>query len=281
MQLIKPDEITGKILSLLEESKEHVLIVSPYVKISKWYKLTKKLDSIRERGVHLEFIIRDDETNLKSFEELERLNIKFRAIPNLHCKLYLNERTAIFTSMNLLLSSEINSLELGYETETNDEYGELLNFARNYLNADFSDNSYAQNKELLDILTDELSTKTERKIRIQNEDGTYKINTRTNNYDCFIWSTNKANKLRISGVLSGREFEALYKSNCISVAGLTIEYQSGKGKYYDMVWGTGIADLKSDNLNAVDETEVKLLLDNITEFIAAIDEFKRTPHNNR
>jgi hypothetical protein len=281
MKLIKPDEITGKILSLLEESKEHVLIVSPYVNISKWYKLTKKLHSIRERGVHLEFIIRDDETNIKSFEELERLNIRFRAIPNLHCKLYLNERTAIFTSMNLLLSSEINSLELGYETETNDEYNELLNFANNYLNVDFSNNSYAHNKSLLDLLSDELSSKTEREIRIQDEDGAYKINTRTNNYDCFIWSTGKSNKLRISGVLSGREFEALSESDPITVSGLTIEYQSGEGKYYDMAWATGTHDLRSHNLNHVEEAEVELLLGNITEFITAIDEFKRTPHNKR
>jgi hypothetical protein len=281
MKLIKPDEISGKILSLLEDSKEHVLIVSPYVNISKWYKLTKKLDSIRERGINLEFIIRDDETNLKSFEELERLNIRFRAIPNLHCKLYLNEKTAIFTSMNLLLSSEINSLELGYETETNDEYNELLNFANNYLNVDFSKNSYAHNKSILDLVSNELSSKTERKIRIQDEDGTYKINTRTNNYDCFIWSTGKSNKLRISGVLSGREFEALSESNHITVSGLTIEYQSGEGKYYDMAWATGNHDLRSNNLNHVEEAEVELLLGNITEFITAIDEFKRTPHNKR
>ena len=281
MKLIKPDEISGKILSLLEESKEHVLIVSPYVNISKWYKLTKKLDSIRVRGVQLDFIIRDDDTNIKSFEELERLKIRFRAIPNLHCKLYLNERTVIFTSMNLLLSSEINSLELGYETETHDEYNELLNFANNYLNVDFSNNSHTHNKSLLDLLSDELSSKTERKIRIQDEDGTYKINTRTNNYDCFIWSTSKSNKLRISGVLSGREFEALSESDPIAVSGLTIEYQSGEGKYYDMAWATGTHDLRSNNLNHVEEAEVELLLDNITEFITAIDEFKRTPHNNR
>ena len=38
MKLIKPTEISARILTLLDESDERVIIVSPYMKISKWYK---------------------------------------------------------------------------------------------------------------------------------------------------------------------------------------------------------------------------------------------------
>ncbi|MEP2023718.1 MAG: phospholipase D-like domain-containing protein [Reichenbachiella sp.] len=279
MRFIKPDEISGKILSLLEESKERVLIVSPYVKISKWYKLIKKLNSLQDRGIKLEFIIRDDETNRNSFEELERLNVRFRAIPNLHCKLYINERTAIFTSMNLLLSSEINSLELGYETETEEEYLELHNFCQNHLNVEFSIQTHSNSDQLADRLINELSSKTNKRVRIKKENGSFRINTITNNYDCFIWNRGNENRLRVSGILSGQEFENLSNNGGIIVPNLLIEYQPGNGKHYDMAWGTGMANLKSQNLDAVADSELNILLTNIIDFVKAIDEFKRTPHN--
>ena len=85
MKLIKPSEISGRILTLLDESDERVIIVSPYMKISKWYKFINKVDSL-----------------------------KSRKIPHLHNKPYLNERYGIVTYMKLLLRSAINSLEIGY-----------------------------------------------------------------------------------------------------------------------------------------------------------------------
>ena len=39
MKLIKPSEISAKILTLLDESNERVILVSPYMKIPKWDKL--------------------------------------------------------------------------------------------------------------------------------------------------------------------------------------------------------------------------------------------------
>ena len=38
VKLINPSAISARILTLLDESDERVIIVSPYMKISKWYK---------------------------------------------------------------------------------------------------------------------------------------------------------------------------------------------------------------------------------------------------
>lgn len=41
MNYINPHEISGKILTLIEEAQEELIIVSPYVKIREWYKVKK------------------------------------------------------------------------------------------------------------------------------------------------------------------------------------------------------------------------------------------------
>lgn len=133
MEFIKPNEISGKIITLLDESSEFVIIVSPYVKISKWYKLINKIKDLKNREVELCFFVRDDEHNLATFLELDSLGVTYYKVPNLHCKFYLNESKAIMSSMNLLLSSEINSLDLGYQTETVSEYNELYDIYDLYL----------------------------------------------------------------------------------------------------------------------------------------------------
>ena len=61
MKLIKPSQISGEILTLFEEADEKVIIVSPYCKIGKWYKLLAKLKSLIERNIEIEFYVREGE----------------------------------------------------------------------------------------------------------------------------------------------------------------------------------------------------------------------------
>ncbi len=133
MKLIKPSEISGRILSLLEESEEMVILVSPYMKISKWYKIVNKIDRLKTRRIHTEIYVRNDPDNEATYRDLDRLGLQYKKIPHLHSKLYLNERNGIVTSMNLLLSSEINSLEIAYATETWEEYNYLLAYYYRYI----------------------------------------------------------------------------------------------------------------------------------------------------
>lgn len=140
MKLIKPSEISAMILTLFEESDERVIIISPYMKISNWYKLLHKIDEIKRRGIFMEIYVRDDPENLATYRDLDKLGLNYKRIPHLHCKLYMNERSGIVTSLNLLLSSEINSLEIGYSTETKTEYKDLLSFYHRYVRYDETNN---------------------------------------------------------------------------------------------------------------------------------------------
>ena len=108
--MIKPSEISARILTLLDESDERVIIVSPYMKISKWYKFMNKINGLKTRRILIEIYVRDDPDNTATYRDLDQLALEYKKIPHLHSKLYLNERYGIVTSMNLLLSSEINSI---------------------------------------------------------------------------------------------------------------------------------------------------------------------------
>jgi len=44
-------------MTLIEESDEFVVIVSPYVKISKWYKLVKKFEKLNTKNIPVIFVI--------------------------------------------------------------------------------------------------------------------------------------------------------------------------------------------------------------------------------
>ena len=131
--MIKPSEISARILTLLDESDERVIIVSPYMKISKWYKFMNKVHRLKTRRIHTEIYVRDDPDNTATYRDLDQMELQYKKIPHLHSKLYLNERYGIVTSMNLLLSSDINSLEIGYATETWKEYNDLLGFYHRYI----------------------------------------------------------------------------------------------------------------------------------------------------
>ncbi len=133
MELIKPYEISSRILTLLEESEKRVIIVSPYVKISKWYKFIHRINALKSRRIPILLYVRDDPENIATYRDLDQLELKYQKIPHLHSKLYLNEKWGIVTSMNLLLSSEINSLEIGHVTENRKEYNDLMDYFHSYI----------------------------------------------------------------------------------------------------------------------------------------------------
>jgi len=280
MKFIKPSEISSKVMTLLDESDEFVLIVSPYVKILRWYKLLKKLDNLRKREINLAFVIREDATNSNSFNELKELGINFSAIPDLHCKLYLNEKYAIVSSMNLLLSSEINSIELGYQTETDEEYQELKSFCERYLQIDFNMNNqssenYQNNIDWRDLTYQILSNSLTRRFNINQENDSFTVNTGKNNYSSFIWN-GKQNLLRISGVLTMSEFNNLSKNPYLipDIEDIKIELIEGKNNHYNTIWGTMANPLLSKNLNEVISNEAHIIAKSVSSFILEVDKLK-------
>jgi len=280
MKFIKPSEISGKIMTLIDESDKYAILITPYVKISEWKKLTKKIDSLIARKVQLRFYIREDASNKGSFEELDNLNYPYTSLPNLHCKIYLNEKYGIVTSMNLLLSSELNSLEIGYITDTPEEHQELIEYCKRYFTITVSTKKEKSihftkeswKKHILKNLEENLNEP----VRYNNDDSEYKISTFHNNYDFSIEHENKVNSFSIGGVLSSKEFEVGqdYIDSFKKATGLNIELTDGGIGYYCMVWGTLDKKLKSSDINELVDEEKELIADKIIKFVTAIDKFK-------
>lgn len=131
MQIVKPREITGKILTLVEEAEEQLIIVSPYVDVSKWLKVTQALERARNRGVTITFYLREDQRRRVS--QLSQFATRIRLVDRLHAKLYLNEKSAVFTSFNLILASDEKSTDLGIYTENQSLLEEFRDFVAKYL----------------------------------------------------------------------------------------------------------------------------------------------------
>lgn len=273
MKLIKPSQISGEILTLFEEADEKVIIVSPYCKIGKWYKLLAKLKSLIERNIEIEFYVREGE--FETIQEIEQVGIEPICIKNLHSKIYMNEKEAIVSSMNLLLSSEMNSLDIAYKTTSKEEYDELLDYYNRYIKQTEKKNSDFDKNYLFETLSNEFD-----RIRIYENENELVFKTRNNNYNCFIWNTGKRNenKLRISGILSGKEFDnsKKMKAEIEKRTNLEIEFREGGNGFYDTVWATSKSFIETQNMNYIIQKEVNKITENIVNFITEIQDIKNS-----
>lgn len=275
MKFIKPSEISSKIMTLLDESDDFVLLVSPYVKISKWYKFLKKLNGLVDRNIPINFVVREDINNQNSFDELNKLGYRYTGIKDLHCKLYMNEKYAIVSSMNLLLSSEINSIELAYITEDKRELDELKEFCIRYLSINpGSSTKNLSAKNFIPYIIESIESKLG-KVTYKKETNSIKLRTRLNNYEAFIWN-DKQNRLRISGILTNDEYEYLLKNknHIPSLDNLKIDLQFGGNNHYNTIWGTSDLLIKSNNINKLNENETDIISKSVVQFICKVDELK-------
>jgi hypothetical protein len=135
MKLIKPAEISAKIMTLIDDAERELIIVSPYNHITGWEKLIRRINKTKERGVLVLWYSRKNnvqENNAK--EVIVNLGIQPILIEDLHAKIYMNERSAIVTSMNMSKISDDKSIDLGYITETKEEYDQVYQVYIKYIN---------------------------------------------------------------------------------------------------------------------------------------------------
>lgn len=153
MELIQPAEISGKIMTLIDQSIEKITIISPYNKISNWKKLVQRLEKAKQRGVKIKWYIRKNVEN--NTEQIRSIGIEPVEIENLHCKIYLNENHAVVTSMNLHEYSDSSSIDIGYLITESERYQELLHFINIHIDNQFlrEDNNKEENNDLQDNIT--------------------------------------------------------------------------------------------------------------------------------
>ena len=113
--VLTDDQVSGAVLDIITGAKKYVVLVSPYIGL--WNHLRNEVRLALQRGVRLTFIYRaglpSGDSTRREVTWLREEGASLYAVDGLHSKFYLNESSALLTSMNLLQSSTGNSLEVG------------------------------------------------------------------------------------------------------------------------------------------------------------------------
>jgi len=133
MKVIEPSKISGEIMDLIETAQKHIIIISPYNEISEWNKLKNKIIKAQSRGVNITWYSRLNVKEKFPNEIWNVFKIKPILIESLHAKIYLNEKDAVVTSMNLNKTSDDNSTDIGIKTENSKEYSDVYKFYETYI----------------------------------------------------------------------------------------------------------------------------------------------------
>ncbi len=122
--MVKFLETTGvsyELTQLIKNSREKLWLISPYLQLNDQIKI--QIKNRDNSNVDIRVIFREDgKINPDDMLFLQELTMShIFACPNLHSKCYLNEDTAIITSMNLYQYSQQNNKEMGIKIDKAEE----------------------------------------------------------------------------------------------------------------------------------------------------------------
>ena len=194
--------------------------------------------------------------------------------------------------MNLLLSSEINSLEIGCLTETRQEYEELIRYHHRYINMEIPVNlntnagQFEDIKEIMSGVQDKLVV-IEKEIWIWLDKNVLQINMGSNIYSVLI-RYDVAHYLRFFTPLNQREYD-LFSGKLGKIEKLTamkIELlpkakgkerqnnQKSTQKTLQQINGQTQGLLRSTCVTRILKTEAGFVIDSIIRFTKAVDELR-------
>ena len=128
IQVVTDDAVASSVLDLIRDAKEYVVLVSPYNAF--WTHLKNEITVAVQRGVRVTAIYNPSGYARGDGNEwLVEAEATVYKLPNLHAKLYLNESSALLSSMNLLAGSSRNSMDVGMLIRGGDAYASLRNYA--------------------------------------------------------------------------------------------------------------------------------------------------------
>ncbi len=109
---------SSEIEKLIINSKDKLYLITPFMQLNKLLKpQLEQLDN-RESTIDIRVVSRTDKINADDLAFLQKLkNVKIFTLDNLHAKCYINQDTAIVTSLNLYDFSQQNNIEMGIKVE--------------------------------------------------------------------------------------------------------------------------------------------------------------------
>ena len=278
MKIIAPYQISSEILNIINEAKKYLIIVSPYVNFNNWDRIRDDLESAKKRNVQIIFYTRLDNDNFKSWEQIEQLRLKPNLIRNLHSKLYFNESKGIVTSMNLLTSSSLNSIEFGSIYENEQELDELRKYVKQYLEPNVVEDSpneddlYLAKEKFTVIFQNFLSNNLNGNVYCKYDNGGFTFNAGSK---YFIQLLKAKNELFMSVIISENEannFDQFRRE--INLQTLHFQLNRGQNGTYSTIELNHSKKFSNSNFDFLKVDEKKEILDITLVFVCDIMEFK-------
>lgn len=281
MKILLPHKISGALFDIIHEARQELVLVSPYVDLTHWKQLATALTAARDRGVRITFYTRHEPNKPTSKEQVEALGITPQLVPWLHAKFYFNETTGIITSLNLLGTSNSNSIEIGSQLETAEELEVLRHFVKQYLVPQEQgkkvgdEDNYLNAVDFGQTLSDYLEEFVDDSCEVTGGSGkSISIQALSNSFTAAI--DGPRYQLVLDGIVSGREADRYNakRAKHFKSAALRYELQRGDKGYYDMVSATLTQPLSASRFNKLTPTEKKHLCTVIADFLMAVRAFK-------
>jgi hypothetical protein len=142
LEILGKSQTVHRLYSLLDGAEKFVILVSPYLSIEKLRDLERNIQSALKRKVTVTLVTRARDahtagpspTGLVMLQALAQMGLRLYEVPDLHAKLYVSERHALVTSLNLIESSFNNSIEIGmWVAAQRPEYSQIMEFIRREL----------------------------------------------------------------------------------------------------------------------------------------------------
>lgn len=125
MKILKPEENIKSIISLINNAKKFIIIVSPFNNLTGWDELINAINEVSKK-IEISYYVRKDEGN----KGIERINVNIYEVPLLHAKMFFSESEAIISSGNLTNCPNINWVCV---LDSRQEFEEIVAFFDRYI----------------------------------------------------------------------------------------------------------------------------------------------------
>ncbi len=120
VEFLKTNDISGRIEDMIQDSYDKLVLMSPYLQITKKIKNLLEVKNKRKQPVRI--VYRKNKLQLEENNWLKNLEeISTSYLEDLHAKCYLSENEAIITSMNLYQHSQQENYEMGIYLEKSED----------------------------------------------------------------------------------------------------------------------------------------------------------------
>jgi hypothetical protein len=124
MKILNPEENIASVISLINNAKEFVVIVSPFNDLAGWDDLINAINESKNR-VKVSYYVRKDEGRTG----IEEIKADIYEVPLLHAKMFFSESEAIISSGNLTNHPDIN----WFCRLNKAEYDDITDFFERYI----------------------------------------------------------------------------------------------------------------------------------------------------